>query len=357
MGSKYGTVAISGYNSAPPPDDGTTSASNKLTWSKHKEKIGDPLKTAVEAINTALVTAFDYSARSVTADDTTVATDHMRTIQIASTTSSGKTISLGDAATMAAGYTVNVANQSAYTQTIGRATGADTINGTATNVAIAPLANLRFAVNAAANGYNMLAGSGPYVDSDALIVGSSDGTKKARFEVDGLTTATTRVMTVPDRDMTLATAPEIGTLVSASGTSVTFTSIPSWVTNIQITVVGLSTTGTDGIIVQVGDSGGLETTGYSGSGHDFTTANTATAGWYLSNVVTSARIFHGVAILTLHDSTNNVWSYNSIVSLSDAGGVRVAAGSKSLSATLDRVSIKTTASDTFDAGSINIRYS
>lgn len=46
-----------------------------------------------------------------------------------------------------------------------------------------------------------------YVDSSAFVVGSADSTKKVRFEVDGLTTGTTRVITVPDADVTLGTAP------------------------------------------------------------------------------------------------------------------------------------------------------
>ena len=43
----------------------------------------------------------------------------------------------------------------------------------------------------------------PFSDADAMVVGSSDPTKKLRFEVDGLTTATTRVLTVPDADGTI----------------------------------------------------------------------------------------------------------------------------------------------------------
>lgn len=43
----------------------------------------------------------------------------------------------------------------------------------------------------------------PVVDSTAIVSGSSDATKLMRFEVDGLTTATTRVMTIPDADITL----------------------------------------------------------------------------------------------------------------------------------------------------------
>jgi len=47
------------------------------------------------------------------------------------------------------------------------------------------------------------AGIVPAVDTTAIIKGSADATKLVRFEVDGLTTGTTRVITVPDNDLTL----------------------------------------------------------------------------------------------------------------------------------------------------------
>lgn len=43
----------------------------------------------------------------------------------------------------------------------------------------------------------------PFADSTSIVKGSADATKKMRFEVDGLTASTTRVLTVPDTDMTL----------------------------------------------------------------------------------------------------------------------------------------------------------
>ena len=46
----YTAVAISGYNSAPPPDDGSQSASNKLEWAKHKTKLTDPLIKSMRRI-------------------------------------------------------------------------------------------------------------------------------------------------------------------------------------------------------------------------------------------------------------------------------------------------------------------
>jgi hypothetical protein len=46
--------------------------------------------------------------------------------------------------------------------------------------------------------------SPPFVDSTYLLKGSVDATKRIRLEVDGLTTATDRVLTVQDKDLTIA---------------------------------------------------------------------------------------------------------------------------------------------------------
>jgi hypothetical protein len=44
----------------------------------------------------------------------------------------------------------------------------------------------------------------PFVDSAALVKGSADATKQLRFEVDGFTTSTLRVLTPPNADATIA---------------------------------------------------------------------------------------------------------------------------------------------------------
>lgn len=49
----------------------------------------------------------------------------------------------------------------------------------------------------------------PFVDSTALAKGSSDATKLVRLEVDGLTTGTTRVLTVQDADGTIALTADV----------------------------------------------------------------------------------------------------------------------------------------------------
>lgn len=46
---------ITGYNSSPPPDDGSKTSANKVSWDKHKTKLSDPIKTLAEAIASAMV--------------------------------------------------------------------------------------------------------------------------------------------------------------------------------------------------------------------------------------------------------------------------------------------------------------
>ncbi len=56
--------------------------------------------------------------------------------------------------------------------------------------------------------------SPPFVDSTAIIRGSADSTKLLRFEVDGFTAATTRVLTPPNFDGTIATLAGSETLTN-----------------------------------------------------------------------------------------------------------------------------------------------
>jgi hypothetical protein len=74
----------------------------------------------------------------------------------------------------------------------------------------------------------------PFIDSTALLRGSSDATKLVRFEVDGLTTATTRVITVADINFTIGKYPTRQVFLSGTGTYTT----PSGATCINVRLVG-----------------------------------------------------------------------------------------------------------------------
>lgn len=153
MGTKYSTQSVSGYNATPPADDGTVDASNQVKWSFVKSKIGDPLNTFASSVNSALVAAFNYEALSKTDSYTATAADNGKIIEISSSVSSAITIKLPDATTVGASYYLHVKNLGSVTCTIGRVTGADTIDGSASDSSIAANEFLTFRMNSGANGY------------------------------------------------------------------------------------------------------------------------------------------------------------------------------------------------------------
>jgi len=151
------------------------------------------------------------------------------------------------------------------------------------------------------------------------------------------------------------------TVNSTSGTSIDFTSIPSWVKRVTVMLQGVSTNGSSLVQIQLGDSGGVETTGYNSGA-----VIQASATLFSGNVTTgfvigvandgASSVRHGSYIISLLG--NNSWVGQGNIHESTAYGLGPqCAGSKTLSATLDRVRITTVnGTDTFDAGSINILY-
>jgi hypothetical protein len=150
-----------------------------------------------------------------------------------------------------------------------------------------------------------------------------------------------------------------GTAVTASGTSVNFTGIPSWVKRITVMFNVVSTNGTSIVQIQLGDSGGIETTSYAGSAVNIDGAIGGVAnstGFQLSDSNSAASTMMGIATITLLGS--NLWVFNFTGALgSGAGNNTVGAGVKTLSDTLTQVRITTVnGTDTFDAGTINILF-
>jgi hypothetical protein len=153
-----------------------------------------------------------------------------------------------------------------------------------------------------------------------------------------------------------------GTAVaSTSGTSIDFTSIPSWVKRITVMFNGVSTSGTSPYLIQLGDSGGVEATSYVATVTSIQTATASvsggTTGFYLTTAgnMTAGSNVQGSVILTLLGS--NTWTGIGSLARDGLTTMFYIAGSKALSDTLDRVRITTVnGTDTFDAGSINILY-
>jgi hypothetical protein len=163
-----------------------------------------------------------------------------------------------------------------------------------------------------------------------------------------------------------ATAPIYGlraktAQASTSGTSVDFTSIPSWVKRITVQFVSVSTNSSSPIVVQLGDSGGFETTGYAGSVMQLVSTATVSgtqytsSGFYAVASTQASSVIVGTMTITLVDGTT--WVASSVIGQTDSTQAQFGGGSKVLSATIDRVRITTVSGlATFDAGTVNILY-
>lgn len=147
-----------------------------------------------------------------------------------------------------------------------------------------------------------------------------------------------------------------GTAVSStSGTSIDFTGIPSWVKRITVMFNGVSLSGSSQIQIQLGDSGGIETTGYSSGAWIPSVQTTSTTGLLVTSGMINTFSMTGIATISLLSS--NLWVLGSSGVNTANGSSYTAGGSKTLSDVLDRIRITTVnGTDTFDAGSINILY-
>jgi hypothetical protein len=145
------------------------------------------------------------------------------------------------------------------------------------------------------------------------------------------------------------------TAKTATGTSVDFTSIPSWVKRITVMFSGVSTNGTSVPLVQLGDSGGIETTGYTAAIMDATSiSSTYTNGFPCTFSAAAADFFLGK--ITINLLSGNLWVAE-IATMRGAPSPYCGSGTKTLSDTLTQIRITTVnGTDTFDAGSINILF-
>lgn len=190
---------------------------------------------------------------------------------------------------------------------------------------------------------------------DGLTHPSADGSADQALVTNG-----SGVLSFASRSRLVQTASQPTT----SGLSIDFTSIPSWVKRITVMFDQVSTNGSSIVQVQLGDSGGVETTGYLSAGGYISTAagvTSTSSGGYNSGFA----IFAGTAsqnrdgIMTIANISGNKWVASHSMSVID-GSTAIplfGGGRKELSATLDRIRITTVnGTDTFDSGSVNIIY-
>lgn len=146
---------------------------------------------------------------------------------------------------------------------------------------------------------------------------------------------------------------------TTSGSAIDFTGIPAWATVIYVALSEVSPSGTDSITVQIGDAGGIETTGYVSSRANLDNGASVSVGsstiGFPVGANSASQAFSGVMVLTQISVASNGWcSMHSGKYLTT--GVSSGGGIKNLSATLDRVRITLSGANTFDNGSVNVGY-
>jgi len=207
-----------------------------------------------------------------------------------------------------------------------------------------------------------------YVSSVSNAIPATAGSINSTYLSSGLTITSPTITNPSISNPTISGTPTgtgvltSGTAVaSTSGTSIDFTSIPSWVKRITVMFNGVSTNGTSHVLVQIGTGGVPTTTGYSSAGSFVNIPGssvggaTSTAGFiiFFSNAV-----YVDAGSFTITNISGNIWTFAGVIAnLTSASYTGQSAGSGSLSGTLNMVRITTVnGTDTFDAGTINIMY-
>lgn len=130
MAAPYTSQTIASYNDSPPSDDGSQTEANRVTWAKHKTKLGDPIKTLAEAINSQLSTAFGkvVGGGGITASAISyqvLAGDQGKLVKM---TGASTTLTTPDATVVTSPFVFGYLNNSTGTQTLD-GSGSQTVNG------------------------------------------------------------------------------------------------------------------------------------------------------------------------------------------------------------------------------------
>ena len=146
---------------------------------------------------------------------------------------------------------------------------------------------------------------------------------------------------------------------STSGTSISFTSIPTWARRITIMMAGVSTDNTSPLLIKLGTSGGIVSTGYVSTGARMaaagTTVDSSTAG-FLVNATAATDAVSGTLTISLLDPTNYIYTADHTLKAATTA-VMSGGGSVTLSGGVTQLSITTVGGTAnFDAGSINVLY-
>lgn len=189
------------------------------------------------------------------------------------------------------------------------------------------------------------------IDDDTMATASSSNIASAESTKAYVDTVAAGIGTTLGTPVTLTTQ-----------TAVDFTSIPSGTTKIHIYGYDVSTNGSSKLQLQIGDSGGIETSGYVGNcGEDGGTSieysDESNVGYVLSVYASPAYVQQLVYTLHLVNASTNTWMIEGGFARTDSTFTGESIGRKSLSGELTQLRLTTSnGTDQYDAGVFNIRY-
>jgi len=191
-----------------------------------------------------------------------------------------------------------------------------------------------------------------------VTISGTDGITSPTITTTGVIVSGT---TVADATAVIRPLVSATSVASTSGTSIDFTSIPSWVKRITVIFNAVSTNGTSNWLIQAGTGGTPTSSGYvSASNQAYATGNvatTSTAGFIIYPSGATSILSGSISIVNI---SGNIWIASGTVGGNYSGGTAMTVstgGTVTLGGTLNMVRITTAnGTDTFDAGSVNIMY-
>jgi len=273
------------------------------------------------------------------------------------------------AATITSGTITNLASTTGTIATLNSTTGtiatlvasAGTFAGSLVNVTAGTIGNFSTTL---AGDFTISQGTGT-LGTTAVTAGSYGSVTAIPFiTVDAkgrITSATTGTFSSTPADGSITPAKlsqpfTSGTVVaSTGGTAIDFTGIPNWVKEVTVSFSEVSTDGASNYLFQLGDSGGIEDSGYNACGSNYVAVTTSTSGFPFHN---NSSTFAQGGFIKFANLSGNTWAGNgNFGQIAGGGQVISIGGNKTLSGVLDRVRITTVNGiDTFDNGTINIMY-
>ena len=112
MADLYDEVSINGYNANPPDDDGSETEANRVKWATIKDKITDPVKTALDAMNGNVKAFSERIDGGVTSYASSTQVQESDQGKLVRATQAGSTITSPDATDVGAPFVFDFRNAS-----------------------------------------------------------------------------------------------------------------------------------------------------------------------------------------------------------------------------------------------------